>query len=177
MWLTDFWSDIDAAVKDARDGLRQPGASVIEDQLGIPLPRLELPEPDSTNVPTVLILDDDLSFVQAVEAALGEAGIAFEALLDSVRVFDALEKVNPDLLLLDLQMPGLSGFDVCRMVRESPQWQSLPIICVSGHSNAQVQTAVFQSGADDFIVKPFDKAELIARIHSRALRYRQSKAQ
>jgi DNA-binding response OmpR family regulator len=76
-----------------------------------------------------------------------------------------LEIVNPDLLILDIQMPNLDGIELCQMLRHHNQWNYLPILFLTGNLDTKVIQKVFASGADDYINKPVVGAELIKRIH------------
>lgn len=86
---------------------------------------------------------------------------------DSSTAFNLINEVRPDLILLDYKMPGVMGVDVCRMVRESDQTKNIPIIFVSGAATIDERIHAFETGADDFISKPFHVKELILRIKAR----------
>ena len=73
-------------------------------------------------------------------------------------------KENPDLILLDLKMPEMDGFQVCKAIREDKDFARVPIIILSAFNNVSDRTKLFELGADDYITKPFDRTELIARI-------------
>lgn len=70
----------------------------------------------------------------------------------------------PDLILLDLKMPGLDGFQVCKLLRDDREFDNVPIIVVSAFNNSSDRTKAFELGADDYVTKPFDSSELLARI-------------
>lgn len=86
---------------------------------------------------------------------------------DSGSAFALINEKKPDLILLDYKMPGVMGVDVCRMVRESEQTKNTPIIFVSGAATIDERIKAFETGADDFISKPFHVKELILRIKAR----------
>lgn len=86
---------------------------------------------------------------------------------DSSNAFSLIHEKRPDLILLDYKMPGMMGVDVCRMVRESEQTKNTPIIFVSGAATIDERIKAFETGADDFISKPFHVKELILRIKAR----------
>lgn len=86
---------------------------------------------------------------------------------DSNTAFDLINEKRPDLILLDYKMPGVMGIDVCRMVRESDNTKNIPIIFVSGAATIDERIQAFETGADDFISKPFHVKELILRIKAR----------
>jgi diguanylate cyclase (GGDEF)-like protein len=122
--------------------------------------------------PRVLILDDDEEFTRAVGAVLGERGMRVSALADPSRIIETLEEARPDALLLDVVLPGISGLDVCRMLRTTPRWQELPILILTAQSSVDNRMGAFQSGADDYLVKPLVDDELLARINVRVERSR-----
>lgn len=86
---------------------------------------------------------------------------------DSASAFRLINEKKPDLILLDYKMPGIMGVDVCRMVRESDSTKKTPIIFVSGAATIDERIKAFETGADDFISKPFHVKELILRIKAR----------
>ncbi|WP_434383053.1 response regulator [Melittangium boletus] len=120
----------------------------------------------------VLVLDDDPDAVRALSAALTSHQVEVVGLGDSYRLVEALAEHRPDLLLLDVEMPGPSGFDLCRIVRSMPEWQSLPILFITAHTGAEFRVAAFQAGADDYLSKPVLGEELRARVNSRLERAR-----
>lgn len=86
---------------------------------------------------------------------------------DSQSALNLINQTRPDLILLDYKMPGVMGVDVCRMVRESEATKNTPIIFVSGAATIDERIKAFETGADDFISKPFHVKELILRIKAR----------
>jgi len=120
----------------------------------------------------VLMLDDDPTFTAWVSAVLREDGMQVSTLHDSGGILEALQRVKPDLLLLDDVMPGIGGLDICRMLRSSPEWQTLPILFVTARVEAEERLKAFRAGADDYIAKPVLNEELLARVRVRAERAR-----
>lgn len=112
---------------------------------------------------TILIVEDDEDISMIEEAYLRSAG--FETILvpDGSKVSETLAAHKADLILLDLMLPGKSGYDVCREIREQID---IPILMVSARTEAVDKVKGFGLGADDYITKPFDPAELVARIHA-----------
>lgn len=125
--------------------------------------------------PRILILDDDAFFARRVIRVLEEQGMEVHALIDPSLILEKLEEVNPDILILDLMMPRISGFDICKMLRTIPSWQELPIIFVTAQTGLETRVAAFASGADDYIPKPLADEELIARVSLRVERARMIK--
>ncbi|WNG49585.1 response regulator [Archangium minus] len=120
----------------------------------------------------VLVVDDDPEAVRALSAALTSQLVEVVGLEDPYRMVDVLAEQRPDLLLLDVEMPGPSGFDLCRIVRSMPEWQSLPILFITAHTGVEFRVAAFQAGADDYLAKPVMREELRARVQSRLERAR-----
>ena len=120
----------------------------------------------------VLIVDDDPYFRKHVSNLLASEHLEVQDLDAPHRVLETLEMVNPDILLLDVQMPNISGFDVCRMIRSVPRWRNLPVLFLTGESDVQARIECFNVGGDDYIQKPVIKEELLARINVRLERIR-----
>ncbi|AKJ01621.1 diguanylate cyclase (GGDEF)-like protein [Archangium gephyra] len=120
----------------------------------------------------VLVVDDDPEAVRTLSVALTSPQVEVVGLGDSYRLVDALAEHRPDLLLLDVEMPGPSGFDLCRIVRSMPEWQALPVLFITAHTGVDFRVAAFQAGADDYLAKPVLREELRARVQSRLERAR-----
>jgi diguanylate cyclase (GGDEF)-like protein len=122
--------------------------------------------------PRILIVDDDEHFAQRAAALLRQSSMLVTALGEPARILEVLEEAPPDLLLLDVMLPGLSGLDVCRMLRATPRWQDLPVIVVTAQTGLEARVAAFQAGADDYLGKPVVDEELLARVRVRVERAR-----
>lgn len=122
--------------------------------------------------PKLLVLDDEQDYRDAVCRVLAAEGFEVHELGDPRRVFDVLDDLRPDVLLVDAGMEHLSGYDVCRMLRTSAEWQELPIVFVTSRTDIESKLAAFRAGADDFINKAADAEELIARTRGRIERTR-----
>jgi len=122
----------------------------------------------------VLIVDDDLSTRETLVAML--EGEDYELLLakDGIQALQMLEQFQPDLILLDVMMPGMDGFEVCRRIRSTPQHAEVPIIILTALDDRDSLLKGIESGADDFLSKPADRRELTARVRTitRLNRYR-----
>ena len=123
----------------------------------------------------VLLVDDDESFRAHVETILGYEGMEVTSIGNPEDTIDVVEKANPDLVLVDVKMPGVSGYDVCRMIRSTATWKDLPIIFLTSETGQEVRLECFRAGGDDYIEKPVLREELIARIEVRLERSRLSK--
>lgn len=117
--------------------------------------------------PRVLIVEDDPDFVAVVRGILEADGIVVEAIADPGGVLHVLDEFRPDLLLLDVVLPGVGGFDVCRALRTSQHWHSLPIVLVTARSDPAWRVEAFRAGGSDFLEKPIVAEELLARVRVR----------
>jgi len=110
----------------------------------------------------ILIVDDSPANVEILEERLEDYELEIATSGE-----EALEKVscfNPDIVLLDIMMPGMNGYEVCRTLRKDPQFKNIKIIMVSGKAILAERLEGYNSGADDYITKPFDGLELLAKI-------------
>ena len=120
----------------------------------------------------VLCVDDDAHLLAAVRATLEPHLIEVHTLNDPLHFWTRLGEVDPDLLVLDIEMPHVNGIELCRVVRADPRRRSLPIVFLTSRTEPETVYRVFAAGADDFVGKPFVGPELIARIRNRLERVR-----
>jgi diguanylate cyclase (GGDEF)-like protein len=116
---------------------------------------------------SVLAVDDDPLVLEAVRALLAPAGVEVHALDDPLRMWDALEEVCPDAVLLDIDMPGVGGIELCRVMRNDARWSATPVIFLTARTEAETVERVFAAGADDYVAKPFVGPELVTRVTNR----------
>jgi len=109
----------------------------------------------------VLIVDDELAIIKFLKANLDARGFATLAATDGAEALQTIERELPDLVILDIMLPNIDGFEVCRRLRE---WSQIPIMILSGRSGAEEKVKCLNLGADDYVTKPFDMDELVARI-------------
>ena len=121
---------------------------------------------------TVLAIDDDPAIVAAVDAILSQEGFRVVGLTDPSQFWQVLERTAPDLLVLDVDMPAVSGVDLCRVVRADARWSHLPIVFLTGARSPDLVRSVFAAGADDYVTKPVVGPELVVRISNRLERLR-----
>lgn len=114
--------------------------------------------------PHLLVVDDEPVNIQVLRNVLQPLGYRFEAARNGTEALDAVARQKPDLVILDVMMPGLSGLDVARKLRERFSLHELPIIMLTARSRTRDLLAGFESGANDYVCKPFVKDELLARI-------------
>lgn len=115
--------------------------------------------------PRILVVDDLAANVRLLEAVLAPAGFAVSSASSGP---DALERVFaelPDLVLLDVQMAGMNGYEVCRRIRENEATALTPVVMVTSH-DSEARIDGIRAGADDFVTKPFDQQELLLRVRS-----------
>jgi diguanylate cyclase (GGDEF)-like protein len=122
--------------------------------------------------PRVLLVDDDDFFRQRIAQILEQEGMDVTSLGDPERALDVTAEVKPDLILLDVNMPGVDGHDVCRMLRSTSAWRELPILFLTGELGPEARVECFSAGGDDYIEKPVIREELLARISVRLERMR-----
>jgi len=162
--------NLDYRVKVAQTGgcgfLVQPNATQIWDLT------IQLRKRDRNLVTKILVVDDDPMFLSALRSLLEPWGIKFTGLENSQGFWELLESVEPDLLILDVEMPEISGIELCQAVRTDQKWQSLPILFLTSHGDKETIEKVFAAGADDYVTKPVMGAELLTRITNRLERNR-----
>jgi len=113
--------------------------------------------------PRVLIVDDDLTIIKFLRANLKASDYETLAAMDGAEALQITERELPDLLILDITMPKMDGFEVCRRLRE---WSQIPIIMLSARGDEEDKMKCLNLGADDYITKPFGVGELIARVRA-----------
>jgi len=121
----------------------------------------------------ILLADDVPDLLQALKETLERAGYAVAAVGDGEAALAAIRADPPDIAVLDLKMPKLSGFDVCRALRADPLLENLPVVILSAAATRENKIEGLDLGADDFITKPVDVRELLARIRMILKRTRQ----
>ena len=113
--------------------------------------------------PTVLLVEDEESFVEALLVGLKREGFRVEVARDGFEALERFDAVRPDIVLLDVMLPRISGIDVCRQIRKKSQ---VPIIMVTA-KGAEIDTVVgLEVGADDYVTKPYRIRELVARMRA-----------
>ncbi|MGB3401822.1 MAG: response regulator [Microcoleaceae cyanobacterium] len=122
------------------------------------------PQPQKS---TILAIDDDTIILELLTSFLASWGLSITTLNDPRQFWQTLSAVAPDLLILDLDMPYFNGIELCQMVRNDQIWQSLPILFLSASADPETTRRIYQAGADDYISKPFNEAELATRIFNR----------
>jgi diguanylate cyclase (GGDEF)-like protein len=125
----------------------------------------------------VLMVDDDPTVLDVMSALLRPHEVELFTLLDPRRFWETLAEVQPELLILDVDMPGVNGPELCRTVRNDPRWSHLAVIFVTARTDAETVELVFNAGADDYVAKPIVGPELVTRVSNRLERVRLYRAQ
>ncbi len=113
---------------------------------------------------TVLVVEDDPTVADVVAAYLRDAGMSVEEAADGVTALAVAARARPDLVVLDLMLPGLSGLEVCRRLREARA--DLPVVMLTALGGESDRLAGLETGADDYLVKPFSPRELVLRVQA-----------
>lgn len=113
----------------------------------------------------VLVVDDDPNVGLLISAVLKKYNYSVTTINSGDEVLVFLKTDKPDLILLDLRMPGIDGYSLCKKIREEPDTRDIPVIILSGVSEVDARINTIELGADDYITKPFDVRELRARIN------------
>jgi len=113
--------------------------------------------------PTILVVDDEPQILRVMRASLPARGYEVRTASSGAEAIDEIRKQPPDLMILDLMMPGISGLEVCRQVRA---FSNLPIIVLSAKGSESDKVAALDLGADDYVTKPFGMDELMARVRA-----------
>jgi two-component system KDP operon response regulator KdpE len=112
---------------------------------------------------SVLIVDDDPEGVRLVASTVATRGYEVRTASDAESAMGAIRARCPGLVITELEMPGMDGIELCRQVRET---SNVPIIVISGNRDGRSEVAALDSGADDYLVKPFDSERLLARVRA-----------
>ena len=113
---------------------------------------------------TVLAVEDEPDMLEIIKVNLEQAGYNVVPVADGVQAFNALESSKPDLVVLDLSMPNMSGFRFARLVRRDARWEKLPLIVVTAFAFEEVEDLANEK-IDGFITKPFDPADLVSKVN------------
>ncbi len=112
----------------------------------------------------ILVVDDSALVAEAVKSKLEASNYDVSLAYSGEEALDKVKEATPDLMILDVYMPGIDGFEVCRRLREDPDTHSLPIVMLSSRGNIKEKLAGFRAGADDYLVKEFDLLDLPYRV-------------
>ena len=111
-----------------------------------------------------LIVDDEVNIVISIEFLMKQAGYNVEIAHDGEEALEKTESFKPDLILLDVMMPKINGFEVCRRVRGNPDWKDMKIVMLTAKGREVEVTKGLALGADSYVIKPFSTKELMAEV-------------
>ena len=114
----------------------------------------------------ILIVDDEKDIVDLISYNLEKEGFATVKAYDGENALKLVKAKRPDMVLLDLMLPGVRGLEVCKFIRKNPETEALPIIMLTAKGDQLDKILGLEMGADDYVTKPFNVRELIARIHA-----------
>ena len=121
----------------------------------------------------ILIVDDTPANLTVLSAILGKRGYRVRPAINGALALKAAQKAAPDLILLDVQMPGLDGYEVCRQLKEDAQTRAIPVIFISALDDVLDKVEAFQVGGVDYITKPFQIEEVLTRVEHQLALHRQ----
>lgn len=119
---------------------------------------------DNDVKPRVLVVDDEPDIVELISFNLRSAGFAVETAANGMEAIEKASRVTPNLIVLDLMLPELDGLSVCEILRKTAQTARVPILMLSGWASEQARVIGLETGANDYMVKPFSPRELVVRI-------------
>lgn len=117
-------------------------------------------------MPKVLIVDDEASNLELGEALIIQEGYQAIKASDGEMAWQLVQEVRPDLVMMDIVMPKMSGIEACRKIKTNPLTYAIPVIIVTALNTSEEKIKAIKAGADDFLSKPFDQLELSARLKS-----------
>lgn len=114
----------------------------------------------------VLIVDDEPNILLSLEFLMQQAGLEVTTAADGEQALDLIHEQTPDLILLDISLPGMSGFDLLEQLRKSPDTRTLPVVMLTAHGREVEKEKGMALGANDYITKPFSTRALMARVQA-----------
>lgn len=121
----------------------------------------------------IMVVDDSKSQALFTEKALNAAGMITQAVTDPMLVMDALQSFQPEMVLMDMYMPGCTGVELAKLIRQDEHYLNMPIIYLSGEEDKERQLAAMAEGGDDFLTKPVDPRHLLSTVRNRGKRARE----
>ena len=114
---------------------------------------------------TILVVDDEKNIVQLARLYLSKEGFQVEAAYNGAQALEKAKSLRPDLIVLDIMMPMMNGYDVCRQIKANPATEHIPVLCVTSAQSPEVREHAQAAGAQGLLIKPFATRELVAQIN------------
>ncbi len=153
-----------AAFIDALTPAAWPGA--LPEDHGEARPGARRSAPARHKIPQVLVVDDGAANRELIEACLAGIDCEVRPAEDGLAALREIEMRKPDLVLLDVQMPGLNGYEVCRKIKGDPKTRLIPVVMITSLDRTTDRVEALNAGADDYMSKPVERVELVARVRS-----------
>ena len=144
----------------------RPAAWPGSDEAEIPSTPAAAPRRPGRQSPVVLVVDDAAANRELIKACLGGIDCEVRTAENGMAALGLVQESPPDLILLDVQMPGMDGYEVCERIKAGPKGSLLPIVMITALDSATDRVRALASGADDYMSKPVDRVELVARVRS-----------
>jgi two-component system response regulator MprA len=122
------------------------------------------PQAKSLSGQTLLVVDDEQSIIDFIRLGMKYEGARVEAAMDGLAALEAARRLRPNLIILDIMLPGIDGLEVCRRLRAQEATADLPILMLTARDDVSDRVAGLDTGADDYLTKPFSFEELLARV-------------
>lgn len=122
---------------------------------------------DEASAGSIIVVDDDPATVELTERVLSADGLRVRGATDPQAFWDELEREEPALIVLDVQLPVYSGYELCRVIKSDPRYRDIPVVMMTARNEVSDRIAAFQAGADDFVPKPIVPEEFVARVRAR----------
>lgn len=123
----------------------------------------------------ILVVDDESDIGELLRYNLDQEGFEVEVIQEGEKLLSSLKSFQPDLVILDLMLPGVSGLDLCRQLKRDSEFENLPVIILSAKSSETDKIVGLEIGADDYVTKPFSPREAVARVKAVLRRYEDKK--
>lgn len=133
--------------------------------MGLPMPAAKKAAKAASVPKVILLVDDEMSVLMLVKKILEDSGYTVDAAVSGEQALRKLREIKPNLIILDMMMPGLSGLDVCKRIRQTPEWQSLHVMFLTVmRRTKEVEEDLKMLNVSDYVEKPFSVEDLLARV-------------